>query len=61
MLDEWHHKDFTVGRQKVVSADHIIATFELNQQIGDLHGMTLVDFTTTIQAQGARMGNFERE
>jgi len=44
-----------------MSADHIIATFELNQQIGDLHGMTLVDFTTTIQAQGARMGNFERE
>lgn len=30
VLDEWCHKDFTVGPQKVMSADDIIATFESN-------------------------------
>lgn len=61
VLDEWHHKDFTVGPQKVMSAADIISTYDSNQQIGSLHGMTLADFTATIRAQEERMGQFKRE
>lgn len=60
-LDEWHHKDFTVGPQKVMSAEDIVSTYDLNQQIGSLHGMTLANFTATIRAQEERMGQFDRE
>lgn len=49
-LDEWHHKDFIVGPQKVMSAEDIVSTYDLNQQIGSLHGMTLANFTATIRA-----------
>ena len=61
VLDEWHHKDFTVRPQKVMSADDIITTFKSNQQIGSLHGMSLADFTATIRAQEERTGQFKRE
>lgn len=61
VLNEWHHKDFTVGPQKVMSADDIIMNFNSNQQIGSLHGMSLSDFTATIRAHEERMGQFERE
>lgn len=61
VLDEWYHNDFTVGPQKEMSADDIIATYNSNQQIGSLHGMTLADFTATIRAQEERMGQYERE
>jgi hypothetical protein len=61
VLDEWFHKDFTVGPQKTMSANEITETFELNKQIGSLSGMSLADFTATIRAQEERMGKFERE
>lgn len=61
VLDEWYHKDFNVGPQKIMSAEAIISTYDLNQQIGSLQGITLADFTATIRAQEERMGQFERE
>lgn len=61
VLDEWHHKDFTVGPQKVMSAEDIILTFESNQQIGSLHGTTLTEFAAIIRAQEERIGQFERK
>lgn len=61
VLDEWHHKDFNVEPQKIMSAEDVVATYNLNQQIGSLHGMTLADFTATIRTQEERMGQFERE
>ncbi|OGX87765.1 hypothetical protein BEN47_01010 [Hymenobacter lapidarius] len=61
VLDEWYHKDFNVGPQKVMSANDITATFELNQQNSGLQGMTQADFAAMIRAQEERMGQFEYE
>ena len=61
VLDKWHHKDFTVRPQKIMSAEDIISTYNLNKQIGNLHEITLADFTATIRAQEKRMGQLELE
>jgi hypothetical protein len=61
VLDQWHHKDFVVGPPKIMSDEDILRTYELNQRIGGLHGMNLIDLTATIRAQEEWMGQYERE
>lgn len=61
VLDEWYHKDFTVGPPKTLSKENVAGAFELNQKNGNLHGMSLEVLTATIRAQEEHMNKFDRE
>ncbi|GAB3848261.1 hypothetical protein GCM10028822_10860 [Hymenobacter terrigena] len=61
VLDQWYHKDFVVGLPKIMSEEDILRTYELNQGIRGLHGMSLETLTATIRTQEKRTGEFERE
>lgn len=61
VLDQWYHKDFTVGPSKIMSEEHIVETYELNWSIGALRNMSLADFSATIRAQEERTGEYERK
>ncbi|MCB2407767.1 DUF7003 family protein [Hymenobacter lucidus] len=51
VLDEWHHKDFTVSPPKVLSDMEIVQAFALTIRNGGLPDMSLEDLTTTIRRQ----------
>ncbi|UOQ67871.1 DUF7003 family protein [Hymenobacter volaticus] len=58
VLDEWHHKDFTVGPQNILSDEDIERTYNLNKEVGGLQGMSLADLTATIRSQDATTSEY---
>ena len=61
VLDEWHHQDFTMSPPETMSEEAIRQTYELNQAIGSLHGMSLKELTTTIRTQEERAQQAARQ
>ncbi|TGE29080.1 DUF7003 family protein [Hymenobacter metallicola] len=55
VLDEWHHKDFTVSPPKVLTDQEIVGAYELNTNIGGLHGISCEDLAALICEQEGRL------
>jgi len=58
VLDEWHHKDFTVGPQNILSDEDIERTYNSNKELGGLEGMSLADLTAVIRSQDATTSEY---
>ena len=61
VLNEWHHKDFTVGPQVIMSDEDILRTYKLNRSIDSLQDMSIGDLTAAIRSQEQHTSYFNNQ